>query len=370
MAAAEKLSAMHAVVAASADPVALLQVAFPRNSFVSPTELMVGCERLGVRLNAFDLRALLEALASGVTMPAERVVDAILRAQLPPPSLPPPPAQLEDSEPQLTVPPQPPHHAVDLAPPGFLRPMNAVQTEYLSADEERRRCVRATKAAPFSTLDAGIAPMFEATAVRPPDASPRCTHWHRDSAASTAAREALFVGKGAAGKGSTQSHASAHDTLLQARALTASPRVTPPPHMPPYALDQAVGPLPPAFSEAAQRRRQEEDEAAARARAARPATAPYATLSPAEVGQLVNIDRRQSQWRPSSAQRVGPTLWSPPENPTPPHEAAGCLPQSPRDGMALPSNANWSDPVQTRPVSRRAAGRFRPQSTGSQIMFG
>lgn len=427
--AASKLSALHTAVAQQRGALSekdFVESLFPGSEdrwikgvrvrgYVLPADFVNGCARLAVPINQIEVRCMLEALpfdANGIGR--TELIAAILAAPTfeeephdewhgydrePPPAPPPVPAELP--EPPAVAPPAP--KAELPAPPIGSWTVPEPPASGLSREQQFAHFTRQSRSAPWAVLDVSQAPMFSDESVRSAGARPSN---RRPPSAAEAADAARRAGKGAAGRpavGVRSAHKfedgtlSTLDGMLQVRPATApTPRRSPPP--PPFALDEYTGPqqpaepLPPRPTLPTLARvplppyatlGSVADRLPKSPRSAQKA-APYATLSPAELATLEDLDARERRWRPTS-HAIGPLYWEPEGGGAtidgsrvvqkPPPEAmrgvaAGVPRHSERDLLGVvPRDVKWQDGALLRPNSARGRGSCHSGQI-SQISFG
>ena len=429
--AASKLSALHTAVAQQRGALSekdFVESLFPGSEdrwvkggvrvrgYVLPADFVNGCARLAVPINQVEVRCMLEALpfnANGIGR--TELIAAILEAPIfeeeqphdewhgydrePPPAPPPVPAELP--EPPAVAPPAP--KAELPAPPIGSWTVPEPPASGLSREQQFAHYTRQSRSAPWAVLDVSQAPMFSDESVRSAGARPSN---RRPPSAAEAADAARRTGKGAAGRpavGVRSAHKfedgtlSTLDGMLQVRPATApTPRRSPPP--PPFALDEYTGPqqpaepLPPRPTLPTLARvplppyatlGSVADRLPKSPRSAQKA-APYATLSPAELATLEDLDARERRWRPTS-HAIGPLYWEPEGGGAtidgsrvvqkPPPEAmrgvaAGVPRHSERDLLGVvPRDVKWQDGALLRPNSARGRGSCHSGQI-SQISFG
>ena len=427
--AASKLSALHTAVAQQRGALSekdFVESLFPGSEdrwikgvrvrgYVLPADFVNGCARLAMPINQIEVRCMLEALpfdAKGIGR--TELIAAILAAPTfeeephdewhgydrePPPAPPPVPAELP--EPPAVAPPAP--KAELPAPPIGSWTVPEPPASGLSREQQFAHFTRQSRSAPWAVLDVSQAPMFSDESVRSAGARPSN---RRPPSAAEAADAARRAGKGAAGRpavGVRSAHKfedgtlSTLDGMLQVRPATApTPRRSPPP--PPFALDEYTGPqqpaepLPPRPTLPTLARvplppyatlGSVADRLPKSPRSAQKA-APYATLSPAELATLEDLDARERRWRPTS-HAIGPLYWEPEGGGAtidgsrvvqkPPPEAmrgvaAGVPRHSERDLLGVvPRDVKWQDGALLRPNSARGRGSCHSGQI-SQISFG
>ena len=427
--AASKLSALHTAVAQQRGALSekdFVESLFPGSEdrwikgvrvrgYVLPADFVNGCARLAMPINQIEVRCMLEALpfdANGIGR--TELIAAILAAPTfeeephdewhgydrePPPAPPPVPAELP--EPPAVAPPAP--KAELPAPPIGSWTVPEPPASGLSREQQFAHYTRQSRSAPWAVLDVSQAPMFSDESVRSAGARPSN---RRPPSAAEAADAARRAGKGAAGRpavGVRSAHKfedgtlSTLDGMLQVRPATApTPRRSPPP--PPFALDEYTGPqqpaepLPPRPTLPTLARvplppyatlGSVADRLPKSPRSAQKA-APYATLSPAELATLEDLDARERRWRPTS-HAIGPLYWEPEGGGAtidgsrvvqkPPPEAmrgvaAGVPRHSERDLLGVvPRDVKWQDGALLRPNSARGRGSCHSGQI-SQISFG
>jgi hypothetical protein len=312
---------------------------------LTPVEIVDGFIECNTTLSPLELQAVLEMLIDRELWVArDTLVDAVLAAPLPEPS----DVELAGTATATAAPAAPELEPVLQAPavmeaeeapeqpaaPSVTMPSDwaplAEPPVTATRLEQRQFYARHGRAAPFATYPAETAPQF------PPERM-------RYLGGGTSAR-------GAAGKSATpRGGGSVRAALLELPMQV--PPTSRPSSSPPFALDEATGPMSalpqvaPSLPVAASARR----------------AAPFATLTDEQSAYFAALG--------TSSERVGSSQWRPQSARS--ERAAGIVHDHGEAAGPISQRMSWMDSGATmsRPVSRRGDGTYRPKAT-SQFTFG